>query len=154
MRDMFYNYDNNIPNNSCNNYPDIYKYKKAPKTFNTFHGAKMLRDKAGKFLGIEATRNSTVRLFFSFEGLSDPEEVQNLLENNLVRFDVLDTNHNILLECDVEVFSLYDMVSIELILSEESKLVGGNVYKMHLYTIIDGVTYDLFSENDGLLYVK
>jgi len=155
MRNMFYNYDNNIPNNSSKSYPNNGKYpKEINKQANSFHGAKLLKDKKGNVLGIEATRNSIFRLFFSLEGVVNTGTIQDLLENTDVFFEILDVNHNVLLECDVEIFSLYNMVSVEIIATEDGPLTGGHNYKMHLYTILDGITYDLFSENNGVLYIK
>ena len=156
MRSMFYNYDNNIQNDPHKTYPENpNKYpKQLDKNLNAFKGARLLKDKKDRPLGVEVSRNSVFRLYFSFEGIVDDGTIQDLLENSIIIFDILDVHHNVLLECDVEVYALYNIASVEVIASDECNLIGGQTYKMRLHTTIDGIVYDLFSENDGILYIK
>lgn len=148
MKNMFYNYDNNIDHKVSSKPP----FRQEPcNKLDTDSRAEYLYNVKGDLLGIKVLVDTKVDLYFRFE--SDNEaDLYNLLRNNLLSFKVLDFKYEEVVSFPVEVLENLNEAKVELITSEEGPLKQGT-YRLQLTVELEDGFYTLYSPSSGILTV-
>ena len=150
MRDMFYNYDNDVMVDNVFRLP----IEIPPKQLDFAGKPAIIRTVKGDAVGVATKLNSRVRLFFYLNCDRGPEFLAELLARGEVHLEILNRCRLVALDLTdlVEKYLDDQMISVAFTTGEASKLMSG-LYKLNLYIIIDGIKYSLFSEHDGLLSI-
>lgn len=148
-KDMFYNYDHHI-NDKNNPYNTPFN---ETKILEGYTGQWLVYDYKGNEIGLRVYKGAPIHLHFNFSGTVDGcRDITNFLNNNVIKLEIVDCFHNIL----IEKTSLNEVVnnSLELEIVDEEDKLRKDTYYINLYIILKtGEKYNLYNEKDGSLYI-
>lgn len=184
MKDMFYNYDNDVMVDNVFRLP----LEIPPKDLEFANRPFVIRNVKGDAVGVEGKTNSLFKLFFHLACNKDNATLAELLARGEFHFELLNRRYQVVATFPVEAYlddlSLgVDIWTIDELPEEEededeedgdntepddssdnNEALGASVvrmfpitpgiYKMKLYIISEGFKYMVFSENDGILSIK
>lgn len=151
MKDMFYNYDNDVMVDNVFRLP----LEIPPKDLDFAGKPYVVRTVKGDAVGVKTRINARTRLFFHLACDRGPEFLADLLAHAEIHLEVLN-------RCKLVVLDLSDLIenyvddqtiSVAFTTGDASSLPSG-LYKLNLYMLVEGVKYSLFTENDGYLCIE
>lgn len=148
MKDMFYNYEHHI---AYKEYPIAPEGNKKDKLDDYTCVSKLLNAK-GEEIGLKAKQNSIFYVYFNFFPQACVDIHHTLSSDNL-HLDIVDFKREVVASFPVELSDYTDTARAKIITSENGPLKYG-VYRMRLYTKIDDIEYNLFSEESGILSIE
>lgn len=148
MKDMFYNYEHNIDKKVT---PPPLCVQLPPQRAEALAGAEDLFNVKGDQYGVRASRNTEFSLYFSMEGTVEGSTIDEFIRTYYFYCDILDHKGNLLQTIPATRYAV-NTVQVNVHTTDETLPYG--VYKLVLYTYIDGTKYVLFSDTDGILSVK
>lgn len=149
-KNMFYNYD--YEQKEKPHYEPLFTPGEEDRCVGTAN-TRLIKNKEGKEIGVEAKENSLFRLYFTFEGFVEESNLPKLLSEATFTFKVFNHRSQLVFESPVEIYPSEQMASVTLVSEEDGPLKFGN-YRMQLDMIIDDITYTLFAQNDGILSIE
>ncbi|MBP5467691.1 MAG: hypothetical protein J6Z11_00435 [Candidatus Riflebacteria bacterium] len=166
MKDMFYNYDNNIDKNLQNrpHFPAGY-----PAVLESDPNISIVKDAKDREIGVRVRHNMPFTLYFYLDDytnamkVSDIPNLRSFVLNSLCYFEVVSNKHNVIFSISQPAINIFDLKSSKLAINvsqEQANLLKKDTYRMQLvlstigteHTI--GSSYILFDEDDGLLIVR
>lgn len=154
MKDMFYNYDNNIDKK---NYPIIHYPQDDSKILESNPTLSLVVDVKGNEIGVCARHTIPFELFFMMDGCVENSSIEELVMScTSVCFRVVDYWHKIVLEkvfLPDECYIGDDTIKIALNQSDVDNFKQ-ETYNMNLTLYWPGGSYTLYSEDNGFLTIK
>ena len=150
MKNMFFNYDNNIDTSHCAKH-------------HHFENPDIVRDINGNFLGIKAKFQTPITLYFHLTDFGSDYLVTNCLTlANLVMssdivFEVSTNTHKVLISKQISAQDCFIANSNDIAVfldTEDMKNLKQESYKMSLKLSWAEDSYEVFSETDGLLIIR
>lgn len=154
MKDMFYKYDNQMDEEK---YPPVFKRHENNLEYNS--SATIVRDVFNREIGVKVKHNHEFILYFYIFDLTDmaKEQLANLIENSSLVFEIYSGRHILMLQKEFEAKKALDETGeafcIKIEQQEASKL-DIDTYKINLKLIWPDGSYELYSEQNGLLIVR
>ena len=151
MKDMFYNYDNDVMVDNIFRIP----LEIPPKDLDFAGKPYVVRTVKGDAVGIKAKANTRVRLFFQLACDKGAEFLAELLMTSEIHLEVLNRCRLVAVDLTdlVERYIDDQTISVEFTTGDASNLQDG-LYKLNLYMLVDGIKYTLFADNDGYLCIE
>ena len=150
MKNMFFNYDNNIETNR-------------PAGHQHFENQDIVKDIKGNFLGIKAKFQTPTTLYFhltdfgseylSTNGISLTDLV---MSSNIV-FEILTTTRKVVVSKNILAQDCFISTSQDIVVfldTEDMKSLKQESYKMSLKLSWGEDSYEVFSDSDGLLIIR
>lgn len=148
MRSMFYNYEHDIDKKI---YPPI-KLCGCPENSNTFSSAQLLRNAAGKMLGVAATSDTPFTLYFYLDGEVEDGSIVELLDTAKFFLRIYSSKSDELIsEILAEAYS-DDTVSVQVDPHQYNLNYG--TYRLQLMMQYQDRDYELFSKESAILYIE
>lgn len=151
MKDMFFNYDNNI------NTDIPYNVEPAElKKLESNPNLALVKDLKGNDIGICARYGTSFDLYFTLSGLVEGSSIEELILKSNVSFKLLDYWH----EKVLEIVQLAEQAYIGnnclkiTITEEQAKQLRQETYYMQLSLIWDTGSYLLYNTDNGFLTIK
>lgn len=154
MKDMFYKYDNLIDDKK---YLPIFKKGENNLEYNS--SVTIVKDVFNKEIGVMVKHNHEFTLYFylfDLAGMSE-EQFSSLIDNSNLIFEVYSGRHKLVLQKEFNAREALDETGeafcIKIEQQKASKL-DLDTYKMRLSLVWPGGSYELYSEQNGLLIVR
>ena len=148
MTNMFDKYDRNIPEPAPTYRPPRKKDRLVGSP-----NVMLLKNIKGEETGVYVKEGSLFDLYFTFDGECEDCSLMELLSEAQFSFMIYDIKHHELVTSEVEVYSEQCFAKVT-VASEIGGLLRYGNYYMRLEMIVDGITYTLFDENDGILSIE
>lgn len=150
MKNMFFNYDNNIDTSHCAKH-------------HHFENPDIVRDINGKFLGIKAKFQTPTTLYFHLTDFGSDYLLTNglsladlVISSNIV-FEISTINHKVVVTKNISAQDNFISASNDIIVlldTEDMQKLKQESYKMSLKLSWEEDSYEVFSETDGLLIIR
>lgn len=154
MSDMFYKYDNLIDDKK---YLPI--FKNSHNNLEADGSTRIVRDVFNKEIGVMVKHNHEFMLYFyifDLAGLSK-DQFASLIENSNLVFEIYSGRHILMLQKEFNTKSVLDetgeafCIKVE---QQEATKLDIDTYKMRLILSWPNGSYELYSEQNGLLIVR
>lgn len=149
-KDMFKNYDDEKMREQ--HLPE-YEVKRRPDRLVGTANAQLIKNIKGEEIGIRAPEGSAFSIYFTFDGFVEDMTLANLLSEAEFGFELRNHRHQTILSAPVVVYADSCMASVDLVSEKDGVLSYGNYY-IYLYMVVDGLTYTLFDERDGVVSIE
>jgi len=153
MRDMFANYDSNSSRPSHFHKP----HKQDVKILESLDNISIVRTGLHDELGVQVKNNTSFDLYLYLDGWVEGSSIDALVAASTIRFKVITLRHKVVFEKIFNGSEIFNFSSNYLkihVTQEEAELLDLDSYKMNIMLEFADGTYELFTENDGLLIVK
>ena len=147
MTTMFDKYDKNIAEPK----PEYRRKRKKDRLVGS-PNVKLLKNIKGYEIGISAKEGSAFDIYFTFDGEYKDGPLSDLLRLGIFTFKIYDKKHHEVYSAPVIIYPEKCIAQVTVISEVNENLKYGNYY-MRLEMYLDGITYTLFAENDGVLSV-
>lgn len=149
MNSMFYAYDNNI---------DITSFCGVPFNFEEPQGnTKMLYNKAGKFIGVQAKYKVPFSLYFNLHAICSRPDLIEFIAGSMITLKINNVFHKPVLEKTMAGYEILDPQTGDLCIFldslDVSKLLQES-YRLELSLLNEGDSYLLFNEFDTYLVIR
>lgn len=154
MKSMFINYDNNIEKKVT---PPHLNINKKLDILDSEDTVSIAKDVFGNEIGVKVKHNIPFNLYFYLDGWIGEFSIDALVACSQLNIKVISFRHKIILEKILDTADLYDDEADCLVCpftADEAKTLDIDTYKISATLIWDGGSYELFSENDGLLIIR
>ena len=150
MKNMFFNYDNNIDTSSHKEHPH-------------FENPDIIKDINGKFLGIKAKFQTPTTLYFHLTDfgseylLTNGLSLADLVMSSDIVFEISTTTHKVVVTKHISAQDNFISNSNDIIVfldTEDMQKLKQESYKMNLKLSWEEDVYEVFSETDGLLIIR
>lgn len=153
MKDMFFNYDNNIK--SKKGYQQNQFNDANESMLSSNPTLSVVLDAKGKRIGLAARYGVPFDLFFTVDGYVETGSIEMLLLNSNISFKLYDYWHNIVLDKTILENAYFGDNTIKVsITQEEADKLKQETYYMEVIMYWLGGCYKLYSPDNGFLTIK
>ena len=153
MKDMFFNYDNNINTDT----PPMVPICDIPeKHLESNPNLSLVKDLKGNDIGICARYGAGFDLYFTLTGCVENSPIEELIANSIINFKIIDYWNKVIIEKDFTADEAYygdNTIQIS-IPSELASTLRQETYYMVLTLTWNGGSYILYNKDNGFLTIK
>ena len=151
MKDMFYNYDNDIDLElSCQRLSDS-------QSDATADAAKMLYNKIGEPIGVQIRYKTPINLYFNLRETAGRRDLIDLITRSTIVFKINNARHITIVEKAFSGFNVFNPVTGDILIAlsqQETSVLKQECYRMELQLIDGEDLYPLFNELDAYLVIR
>lgn len=154
MKDMFYNYDNNIDKKE---YPHPIFFPEQVNILDSTNNVKLISDIKGNEIGVEVKQNTDFDLYFTLETIDCDCCLDELVLNSSVIFELKNRLHTVMFSKSVQGAEVYcpEINAIKLHFNDnELANLKRESYDIHLMLIWPDGKYELFTDGSGKLILR